>query len=74
MTEGEIIQPPQCVFLYQEKVGDTVIGRCSSTAAIMLLIPVKAAGGMFFGEGVIANVCKVHANHLLERYGARIPT
>lgn len=72
--DGRIVQPVQCAFLMQTKIGENVIYRCPKAAEIDLLIPAKAAGGMFFGEGVITHVCKPHANHLLERYDARIPT
>jgi hypothetical protein len=71
--EGEVIEPPRCVFLEANVVGMRTIYRCAATGAHEVLVPVKAAGGMFLGEGVRGVFCVTHAKKLVDEYGGRLP-
>lgn len=75
VIDGEVVtsSSPRCAFLQQRGPDAAVIDRCQSVGNTKVLVPVKSAGGMFFGAGIVADVCRVHANELLERYYARLP-
>lgn len=72
---GEMVQVvgvspvSRCVFMQQLSPYDETIARCHAPAERVVLVPVKAAGGMFLGAGVRAEVCLPHAHELCDKYG-----
>jgi hypothetical protein len=68
-----IVESPRCAYLRSNVTGIDVIRRCPASGTFEVLVPVKAAGGMFFGAGVRALVCREHVVELLDKYAGRLP-
>lgn len=73
-VDGRLVDSTRCVYLQSNVMGSGLIYRCAANGTVKVLVPAKTAGGMFFGTGVSALVCREHANELLEKYGGRLPT
>lgn len=62
-----------CAYLLEDTTRTPrVIHRCAAPSRYVVLVPLKQAGGMFFGAGVRVVACEGHATILETRYGGRV--